>query len=29
LCYEDRIVEISLPEMPTAEQMAMIGQRLG
>ena len=24
LCYEDRIVEISLPEMPTAEQMSLV-----
>lgn len=29
LCYEDRIVEISLPEMPTAEQKTLVGQRLG
>lgn len=29
LCYEDRIVQIRLPEAPTSEQMALIGQRLG
>ena len=29
LCYEDRIVEISLPEMPTAEQMALVARILG
>lgn len=29
LCYEDRIVQIRLPEEPTSEQMALIGQRLG
>lgn len=29
LCYEDRIVEISLPEMPTPGQMALIGETLG
>lgn len=29
LCYEDRIVEISLPETPSPEQMALIGETLG
>ena len=29
LCYEDRIVEIDLNWEPTAEQMAVISQKLG
>lgn len=29
LCYEDRIVEIRLPENPTPEQMVLIGETLG
>lgn len=29
LCYADRVVEISLPFSPTAEQMAIVYERLG